>query len=76
MADFEREMQKALNIIFKNIHALDENRNQVLGKQHYSGSIFNERQPRNRSKSLPGQRACHFSISAAQGSARRKKISL
>lgn len=74
--NFEREMQKALKVIFQNIHALDENRSEISGSVHDPALKMNRRQPRRRSASLPDQSGSHFSISLGQGNIRTKKISV
>ena len=70
--NFEREMQKALKVIFQNIHALDENRSEISGSVHDPVLQMNRR----RSASLPDQRGSHFSVPLGQRNIRKKKISV
>lgn len=76
--DFEKGMQKSLKVIFKNIKALDENRNDISDHTHNPGVKITGRQQKQRSGSLPVQNTSHSSVTARQGSsiARKKKISL
>ena len=74
--NFEREMQKALKVIFQNIQALDENRSEIPGTARDPVVKMNRRQPRKRSASLPDQRGSYLNISLRQGSIRTKKISV
>lgn len=53
--DFEKEMQRSLKVIYQNIQALAEHRNEVKGKVH--DSVLKTK--RQRSGSLPGEKTCH-----------------
>ena len=74
--DFEREMQKALKVIFQNIQALDENRNEFQGTFHCDPALTSKRwRPKKRSASFPNQRTCHFIMTTGKetrGTIRRK----
>ena len=77
--DIEREMQKDLKVIFQNIQALDENRNE---SQHVQGTFHDPaltskrwRPKKKRSASLPNQRTYHFIMTTGKetrGTIRRK----
>ena len=77
--DFEREMQKAFKVIFRNIQALDENRNEFQGALQDPGVLTIKRwRPKQRSASLPNAMQCHFSLIARKKTiaTSRRKMSL
>ena len=76
--DFEREMQKALKVIFQNIQALNENRNEFQGTLHDTALTSKQWRPKQRSASFPGQKTYYFSMTAGKetSTTSRRKISL
>ena len=78
--NFEREMQQALKVIFQNIQALDESRNDLPDNMGHAAVLrFKRRQPGRKKAcnfSLHGQKACHLNITVGQEDIRTKKISL
>ena len=67
--DIEREMQKAHKVIFQNVQALDENRNEFQsfqGTLHDTALTSKRWRPKQRSVSLPDQKTYYFSMIAGK----------